>query len=953
MTTAPTTQETPDPNLHGKKVWAIDTLSRVYQLFHALPEMASPEGAPVSAVFGFTRDLLDIIEKKKPDYLVCAIDTPGPTFRHERFAAYKATRAEMPADLVPQIPLIRRLLDVMGIPCLERPGFEADDVLATLAIRTVAAGGDCVIATSDKDARQLLDDHVRLLNLRSNVLFGPVELLADWGIRPDQVVDFLSLVGDAVDNVPGVPGIGPKIAAELLSKYGTLDHLLEHADDVAGAKRRENLRLHADTARAARELIRLDTAVPIAIPWEAGVRHAPDAAALADFLREMGFKSLLSKVLQMAPVRSANPPRVAGPRRGGQTLFDLDGTGAEPPAVGEAGGSSPATSAAAVAVGRAETEPPHEEPTDEPADEAAMEHLVARLRATSPIALCCVRAAGADGRVTSMSPPAGLALATGGVAAWVTADALVSSPAIRGLLSDASVQKTGHDLKRHSLSLRAVGIELAGCVFDTMLAAYLLEAGERNLGLAEVSLRYGIQMNSRATGVDGGDLDQPANAAQAVMACRIGRELAARLPATLAEAGLKRLFTELEMPLSAVLAAMEYRGVRVDRATLASLSTEYADRLSSLEREIHGLAGHPFAIASPLQVRAVLFDELGLPVVKRTKTGPSTDAEVLDELASLHPLPALLLEHRKYSKLKSTYVDSLPTLVEPTTGRIHTSFNQTVTATGRLSSSDPNLQNIPTRTAEGQQIRAAFLPREPGWRFIAADYSQIELRILAHLSGDEAMRQAFAAGADIHTSTAAAVFGCELAAVTSAMRRTAKAVNFGILYGQSSFGLAKSLGIPQGEAAAFIAAYFRSFAGAAAFMDEVLDRCRRDGCVTTMLGRRRAITGVRDHAGRRTAAGVFALSLPERTAINTVVQGSAADLIKLAMLGVDRSLRTRGTQAAIVLQIHDELLLESPASEMETVKQLVVHEMQRAMTLDVPLDVSVHEGATWAECEKV
>jgi len=949
MPTAMTTPTTPDPDLHGKTVWAIDTFSRVYQLFHALPEMASPDGTPVSAVFGFTRDLLDIIEKKKPDYLVCAIDAPGPTFRHEKFAAYKATRAEMPADLVPQVPLIRRLLDTMGIPCLDRPGFEADDLLATLAVRTVAAGGDCIIATSDKDARQLLGDHVRLLNLRNNAIFGAAELLADWGIRPDQVVDFLSLVGDAVDNVPGVPGIGPKIAAELLKTHDTLDHLLAHADDVAGAKRRENLRLHADTARAGRELIQLDTAVPIAIPWDAALRHPPDAVALADFLREMGFKSLLSKVLQTPaarPVRAtASPPLAKTPRRQSQqTFFDLEGTGGREVAVaGEPGGPVPA---AAPLAG-------HEVPLDE----VALVGLVARLRDSAPVAICCVRQPDATGCVTSMSPPLGLAVATGEVAAWITADRLTGSAAVRGLLADPAVPKTGHDLKRHALTLRAVGIELAGSAFDTLLAAYLLEAGERNLGLAEVSRRYGVDPDTIVTHGSGPDfdpahLDQPADASQAVAACRVGRELAVCLPAALAEAGLASLFNDVEMPLAAVLADMEYRGMRIDLPTLAVLSTEYAEKLAALEAEIHGLAGHPFAIASPLQVRAVLFDELGLPVVKRTKTGASTDAEVLEELAPLHPLPGLLLEHRKYTKLKSTYVDSLPTLVEPTSGRIHTSFNQTVTATGRLSSSDPNLQNIPTRTAEGQQIRAAFLPREPGWRFIAADYSQIELRILAHLSGDEAMRRAFAAGEDIHTSTAAAVFGIEPAAVTSAMRRTAKAVNFGILYGQSSFGLAKALGIPQGEAAAFIAAYFRSFAGAEAFMDDVLDRCRQDGGVTTMLGRRRAISGVRDRAGRRSAAGVFALSLPERTAINTVVQGSAADLIKLAMLGVDRKLKATASRAAIVLQIHDELLLESPPAETEAVRQIVIDEMQRAMHLDVPLEVSVHEGGTWAECEK-
>ncbi|MFM7289635.1 MAG: DNA polymerase I, partial [Planctomycetia bacterium] len=718
-----------EPDLRGKTVWAIDTLSRVYQLFHALPEMASPDGTPVSAVFGFTRDLLDIIEKKKPDYLLCAIDAPGPTFRHERFEAYKATRAEMPADLVPQIPLIRRLLDVCGIPCLEQPGFEADDLLATLAVRTVAAGGECVIATSDKDARQLLGDHVRLLNLRNNAVLGPAELLDDWGIRPDQVVDFLSLVGDAVDNVPGIPGIGPKIASELLKTHDTLDRLLDHADDVAGAKRRENLKLHAATARAGRELIRLDTAVPIQIPWEAGLRHRPDAAALAEFLREMGFKSLLSKVLETAGTKSprggAAPAAFAPPprRRDQQTLLDLDGPD---PAAPQPGGAASAVPAA------------HEEP----ADEGAVSKLVARLRAQAPVAICCVRGRSTGGAVTNMSPLSGLAVAGADVAAWIEADRLTASPSLPGLLADPAVPKTGHDLKRQTLALRAAGVELAGAAFDTMLAAYLLEAGERNLGLAEVSLRHGIDpavVAAALAGAGGEVLDEPTAAAQAVAACRIGRELATRLPAALAEAGLSELFADVEMPLAGVLAGMEQRGVRIDGGVLTSLSAEYAGKLATLEAEIHRLAGHPFAIASPLQVRAVLFDELGLPVVKRTKTGPSTDAEVLEELAPLHPLPALLLEHRKYAKLKSTYVDSLPMLVEPTTGRIHTSFNQTVTATGRLSSSDPNLQNIPIRTVEGQQIRAAFLPREPGWRFIAADYSQIELRILAHLSGDEAM----------------------------------------------------------------------------------------------------------------------------------------------------------------------------------------------------------------------
>lgn len=906
------------PDLSGKTVLAIDLLSRAYQLFHALPEMSAPDGRPVSVVFGLTRDLLEIVEKQKPDYLFCGMDAAGPTFRHERFEAYKANRAEMPADLVPQIPLARRLLEVMEIPCLEMPGFEADDILATLATRVAAAGGSCTIATSDKDARQLIGDRVRLLNLRNNAYLGADELAADWGIRPDQVVDFLALVGDAVDNVPGVPGIGPKIAGELLQRFGTLDGVLANVAEVSGAKRKENLAAHADTARAGRELIRLETDVPIEIPWEAGERRQPDPEALAAFLREQGFRSLLGRV--KAGAGAAAGVRQPAGRAG--TLFDLDDEPAAEPAPAALAISTPATASEARA-------------------------LLDRLRAEPAVTVSVSLPAEA----TPLSKPLGVAVAAGEVAAWFAGERLADWQALRELLADAKVAKQGHDLKRQDVALRAAGSELGGGSFDTLLAAYLLEAGERNLGLAETCRRHGLARFVPADPAAAAALEEPRDAAAAAGHLAAVAALARVLPGPLEEAGLGSLFRDLEMPLARLLADMECRGVRVDTDRLASLSAEYAGRLATLEAEIHALAGRPFSIASPIQLRAVLFDELGLPVVKRTKTGPSTDAEVLEELAPRHPLPAKLLEHRRYAKLKSTYVDALPALVDPGTGRIHTTFNQTVTATGRLSSSDPNLQNIPIRTAEGQQIRAAFIPGRPDWRFVAADYSQIELRVLAHLSGDAAMKEAFAAGADIHVKTAAAVHGVPPEEVSEAMRRTAKAVNFGILYGQSGFGLAKSLGISQAEATAFIAAYLASFAGAAAYMDEVLDGCRRDGHVTTILGRRRGITGVRGRAARRNAAGVPALTLPERTAVNTVVQGSAADLIKLAMLAVDRRLRADRLAAAIVLQIHDELVIEAPADEVERVAAIAVEEMRGAMRLDVPLEVSVSWGATWAECE--
>ncbi|MCY3016197.1 MAG: DNA polymerase I [Planctomycetota bacterium] len=929
--------EKASPDLTGKTVWVIDTLSRVYQLFHALPEMSSPTGTPVQAVYGFTKDLLGIIEKRKPDYLFCAMDAPGPTFRHIRHAAYKGTRAEMPGDLVPQIPLVRQLCATMGIPCLELSGFEADDILATLTAAVTARGGSVTLATSDKDARQLLSDRVKLLNLRTNSPLGPDELRADWGVRPDQVVDWLSLVGDTADNVPGVPSIGPKSATELLQQFGDLDSILARTAEVKGAKKQENLRLHADTARAARELVRLDSNVPIDIPWDAARLHRPDAEALSAFLEGLGFQSLVKTArLASEPAQpKASPakktsakPAKPDDRQGRLLLGDDD----EP-------------SAASVL------------PTFEtPADDAALAGLVEGLRSMGSVTLAVALPPGA----TRLTAPVGIGIVSGARAAWVPAALLTGSGPGRGalaaLLADPATPKAAHDLKRQELALGVAGFGFAGGVFDTLLAGYLLDAGQRNHSLGAQadldSIGSGDDLDTVEKEVRQTRLESPANAADAVAACRATTDLVPLLATRLEEQGLGALFKDVEIPLASILAAMEYHGMRIDASLLERLSARYTERLAALEGEIHCLAGHSFAIASPIQVRAVLFDELGLPVVKRTKTGPSTDAEVLEELAPRHPLPRLLLEHRKFAKLKSTYVDALPLLVEPSTGCIHTTFNQTVAATGRLSSSDPNLQNIPVRTEEGQQIRAAFVPRDPANRFVAADYSQIELRILAHLSGDAAMRRAFASGEDIHSSTAAAVFGVTADGVTSEMRRAAKAVNFGILYGQSAFGLAKGLGIPQAEAATFIAAYFHTFSGAEAFIDDCLDRCRRDGSVSTMLGRRRAIEKVRDRAGRRTSAGVFSLTLPERTAVNTVVQGSAADLIKLAMLRVQRRLAAEGLAAAIVLQIHDELLLEVPAGEIGIVRPLLVAEMKGAMTLEVPLEVTVHEGATWAACEK-
>jgi len=905
---------TATPDLNGRLVWVVDTLSRIYQLFHALPEMTSPQGEPVSAVYGFARDLLDIITSRKPDYLFCGMDAAGPTFRHEAFEAYKATRSEMPADLVPQIPLVRRLVDVMRVPLLEQPGFEADDVLATLATRTAAAGGRCILATSDKDARQLISDQVRLYNLRSGKEFGADDLLAEWGIAPEQVVDFLALVGDTVDNVPGVPLIGPKIASQLLQEYGTLDLILANADKVAGKKRSQNLREHADAARASRELVRLHLDVPCEIPWEAGRVAAPPVDAVVAFLKEMGFRSLVSEA-----------ERKLGAASGPAAL--------------------PATRL---------SDPSPLFPAKQPQHAASEAEVMRLIEAATTAGRIALAAVAADARPVGSARGLVCVAPVGGgppLAAWVPADQFMqhtpAATALRRCLADASITVHAHDLKRQLVVGSQLGLPVIEPGFDTLVAAYLLDAGQRSYGLADVADRLGVP---GLAGLPAAERTATPEDAAAVAAAVL--QLADPVHGALKTAGLDELFSGVEMPLVTVLAEMEVRGVRVDTATLRELSQAYATRLAALEKEITQLAGHPFLISSPRQVRQVLFEELGLPVLKRTKTGPSTDAEVLEELAGHHLLPRKLLEHRQFAKLKSTYVDSLPQLVDPSTGRIHASFNQTVTATGRLSSSHPNLQNIPVRTREGREIRAAFLPREPGWRFVAADYSQIELRVLAHLSGDSAMQAAFEAGDDIHTRTAMAVFSEPAEAVTSDMRRVAKAVNFGILYGQSGFGLAKALSITQLEASAFIETYFRTFAGAADYIDRVLDDCRRDGGVTTILGRRRTIEGVRPREARRKGAGGFSLTLPERTAINTVVQGSAADLIKLAMLAVSRELMARQLVGRMVLQIHDELVLECPAAEAAEIRSVVEQAMRAAMPLSVPLDVSVHDGENWDACDK-
>jgi len=895
------------PALADKVVYVIDANSLIYQVFHAIPEMTSPAGEPVNAVFGFARDLLFLLSDKKPDYLLVAFDLPGPTFRHELYSDYKVHRAEMPDELVPQLPAIRRVVEALGIPILELESYEADDILATVADLTEAGGGQCYVVTADKDCRQLISERVKIYNVRKNLVYDDAALLADWGVRPDQVVDFQSLVGDPVDHVPGVPLIGPKIAQELLAKYGTLEAVLDNAGDVSGTKRRENLLNGRQKALLSRELVRLKRDVPIDIDWALARVRSLDVPKVVDLFTELGFHRFTDQVRALS---------TGAPPQEWQADYRI---------------------------------------VDTPEKFAA---FLTELEGQTRVSI--------DTETTSISPTeaeiVGYSFAwTPGVAYYLPVRALEGEPrldpaetlaALKPFFENSSIGKVGQNLKYDMIVLRQCGVRVAGVAFDTMLASYLLDAGERNHNLDELALRYLDHANIKisaliGTGKQQKRMDEVSVAAVGPYAAEdadVPLRLLPMLVEKLRASNLEDLLNNVELPLIDVLVELECNGIRVDVDRLHELSAEYGHRLDTLEREIYALAGRPFNIGSPKQLQQVLFVEQGLPTLKKIKSGASTDVDVLEELAHQHPLPAKIIEYRQFAKLKNTYVDALPGLVNPKTGRVHASFHQAVAATGRLSSSDPNLQNIPIRTEEGREIRSAFLPGPQDWMLLAADYSQIELRVLAHFSGDTTLCDAFASGHDIHAQVAAQVFGVAMDDVTSEMRRRAKAVNFGVLYGQSAFGLARSLQIEQAEAAAFIDAYFTRYSGVEEFLAKILAEARENGYVKTILGRRRAIRGVRPDAPRQR-------NLPERTAINTVIQGSAADLIKLAMIVIHRRLRDQSWSAKMLLQIHDELIFEVPPHELSNLAEMVAAEMAGVMPLNVPLVVDVKTGASWADAD--
>lgn len=993
-------------SLQGQTVWAIDAHSLIHQVFHAMPEMAGPRGQPVGAVFGFTRDLLELIEQK-PDFLLCAFDLPGKTFRHQLYPEYKAERPAMHEDLQPQIPVIRQMLSALGIAQIECPGYEADDVLATVARRATALGAHCVLVTNDKDCRQLISDHCKLYNIRKGKYFDRKSLLDEWGIRPDQVVDFQSLVGDPVDQIPGVPLIGPKIARQLLEQYGSLENVLDHAHQIPGEKRRENLIASRQQAMLSRQLVRLEDNVPIDIDWNAARLGQADPNAALALCDELGFRSLAGRIRRLfAADRRPDPP--------GTGLFGHPWHASESAAIepvptdsGLVGAcSQPAdTAKEQQSAERVDGEPevntksvdrsaggPEDTREDFVAPAAGGESLPAAMgRETpvasiggSPIPVTIVDTSHAlkefvallrqqkrfsiDTETTHLWPRwaeiVGVSFAWEGDRGWYLPfrapegeprlDQSEAIELLRPVLEDAGTAKIGQNIKYDRIVLRCAGIELRGADFDTMIADYLLDSGSRSHGLDAMAHRYLNHSTIRISELIGSGKNQKrmdevpvrlvADYAgeDAVLPWRLAPILKERLD----QAGLRSLFKQVEMPLIDALVDMEHLGMPIDVGLLTRLGDVYQQRLEELQSQIIELAGHPLNIDSPKQLQKVLFEELRLPRGRRTQTGNSTDADTLEELARLHPLPAKILEYRQYAKLKGTYVDALPRMVHPTTGRVHTSFNQVVTATGRLSSNDPNLQNIPVRGEAGREIRAAFTAGNPEWLFLAADYSQIELRVLAHFSGDPNLCQAFARDEDIHSQVAARVFGVGTSQVDAEMRRRAKAVNFGIIYGQGPVGLARAIGIDRHAATEFIDSYFAGYPGIERFLEETLEECRRSGYARTLLGRRRPIEGVRPHAGRQR-------NLAERTAVNTVIQGSAADIIKLAMLAVRRRVQQEGLAARLLLQIHDELLFESPADQIDRLAAVVAEEMAGVAALSVPLKVDVKVGRNWAEMSPV
>ncbi|WP_153099937.1 DNA polymerase I [Paraburkholderia hayleyella] len=908
-----------DQNLEGKTLLLVDGSSYLYRAYHAMPDLRGPDGGPTGALYGIINMLRRMRKEVSAEYSVCVFDAKGKTFRDDWYPDYKANRPSMPADLAQQIGPIHEAVQALGWPLLMVEGVEADDVIGTLGRLAEQQGMNVLVSTGDKDLAQLVTDHLTLINTMTNEVLDREGVIAKFGVPPERIVDYLSLIGDTVDNVPGVDKCGPKTALKWLAQYGSLDGVMAHADEIKGAVG-ENLRRALDFLPLARKLVTVDTACDLTSHVASfGMTLATRAEAretLRDIFLRHGFKTWLREV--------------------------------DAAAVADAPGASVAASAAAEV----------ERHYDTVQTWAQFEHWQGKIEAAELTAF--------DTETTSLDPMqaqlVGLSVSVEpGQAAYIPLahrgpDAPLQLPRdevlarLKPWLESARHQKVGQHLKYDEQVLANYGIQLGGIAHDTLLQSYVLESHRthdmdslalRHLGVKTIKYEEVAGKGAQQIGFDEVALEQAAAyaAEDADITLRLHQAL---YPQVAAEPGLAYVYRDIELPTSRVLCKMERTGVLIDSEKLRRQSSEIAARLIELEREAYVLAGGEFNLGSPKQIGQIFFDKLQLPVVKKTPGGaPSTDEEVLQKLAEDYPLPKLLLEHRGLSKLKSTYTDKLPRMINAHTGRVHTNYAQAVAVTGRLASNDPNLQNIPVRTAEGRRIREAFIA-PPGHQLVSADYSQIELRIMAHLSDDEALLRAFAQGEDIHRATAAEIFAVTPLEVSADQRRVAKVINFGLIYGMSSFGLAANLGITREAAKLYIDRYFMRYPGVARYMDETRASAKQNGYVETVFGRRLWLPEINGGSGPRRQAA-------ERAAINAPMQGTAADLIKLSMIAVQQWLEQAGVGTRMIMQVHDELVLEVPDSELAVVRQRLPELMCGVATLKVPLVAEVGAGANWEE----
>ncbi|MGA8154242.1 MAG: DNA polymerase I [Terriglobales bacterium] len=901
----------------ARRIFLIDTMSFIFRAYHAMARqrgMSTKTGLPTAATYVFVNMLRKLRDDFSPQYLAAVFDVAGPTFRDHQAGAitsvrkfdlktqtfqeteyhgYKANRAEMPAELAQQVPYIRRALDAYRIPILELQGYEADDVIGTLARKAEAESYPVYVVSSDKDMLQLVNEHVHVLNPpKDNLICDPQKVEEILGVPPSKVVDVMALRGDAIDNVPGAPGIGDKGSVDLIKRFGSVEQALDHAAEVEKKTYRESLQNNRNNILLSKQLVTIDCDVPIDLNLEAMKVGAPDVEALRALFTELEFSSLLKELLPVVEVSEAH--------------YSEANSAADIEAVLR---SIPPGGVLAVAV---ETETELSEETEAEEEESAERMLPLTAEPAQTL------------------QPRNIAISsTPGSAVTVSSDANEAVARLKTALADPTVPKAIHDWKAATHDLEKQGVSLNGVQHEPMLYSYLLDPTYSSHRLADVALRrFNLKL--------GGTLPEAAD---------ICGRLASALRREVEEAGLLKLYQEIDLPLVPVLTRMEHAGVKIDRKTLADMSSRLEGEIDAKARHIYECCGVEFNISSPKQLGDVLFNRLNLPKPVKYGKGKtiSTAVDVLEGLAADHEAPRLVLEYRQLTKLKSTYVDALPALLNPATGRLHTTFDQTGTATGRLSSANPNLQNIPIRTELGREIRAAFTA-EPGHVLLAADYSQIELRLLAHFSKDPLLVEAFRRGDDIHTLTASQVFGVPPLMVTPDHRRQAKVVNFGIVYGLSAFGLSQNLGIEPAEAKQFINAYFEKYKGVRAFIDTTLEEARREGKVRTLFGRVRPIPDINSkNANLRGFA--------ERTAVNTPLQGTAADLIKIAMIRIDAALRQRGLKSRMTLQVHDELVFEVPKTEVGEMTTLVREQMEKVHPLTVPLLVEIGIGPNWRDLE--